>query len=699
MLQRTLALLRSVPASVTTIAMPTAKGAGTILAGIIGGVALVFTLVFLWAVYMAGLLWVSKHVLDYLNIAAVIAFAACILVLLPCALFRVTRKFSAYGFLISSVIFGLSTWVLAFLVTFQHWGVTGLIVGVMLAGVGIVPIGMLASAFHAVWPQVGDLALGLVFTFGARWTGAALAAGVDRDEAGVGSNSLSEPALISFAAMSYATEKWRALVRLDRIKKLQIILTASCVVFLGARAVYEALHPSRSDYDYLQLVANLNAHPLASILGALLPAVILSPLAYWMFGRILRRNAARFKVCEHCAETIKAEAKVCRYCGRDVAPARQVEVKVRQRTEDEQRQPGAHANRVEPVQAVSAADVISATYEAQSRKPWQLTKPALATSCVLGLVLFGSVGVWIARQAQAPKYEGQDFDTVARLHGFRQDIPRFDELPSIPIKPGPYEDADAAYNRGDYATAMRLIGPLAATGNAAAQNLLGNMYVNGEGIPQNYPQALKWYRLAADKGLAQAQYNLGLLYTNGSGVQQDDQAAVSWYRKAAGQGYADAQFNLGVSYAQGRGAPLNVAEAVKWYRLAADQGEVQAQYNLGVMYAQGRGLQKNYTLAHMWFNLAAKQGDQDAVKNQNLIAQLMTPAQISEAQKLAREWKSKSAGGLMYRSMSDDELKAAYSQAQPPMSDKEVGLLSDEKFGIRPPSWDSLPDVPQLRSR
>jgi hypothetical protein len=103
--------------------------------------------------------------------------------------------------------------------------------------------------------------------------------------------------------------------------------------------------------------------------------------------------------------------------------------------------------------------------------------------------------------------------------------------------------------------------------------------------------------------------------------------------------------------------PLNVAEAIKWYRLAADQGEVQAQYNLGVMYAQGRGVQKNYTLAHMWFNLAAKQGDQDAVKNQNLIAQLMTPAQISEAQKLAREWKSKSAGGGL--------------------SDADVGLLPD----------------------
>lgn len=165
------------------------KGAGIILAGIVGAAALIFLL----AVYIAGLLWISKNVLYYLNIAAIVAFAACVFVLLPLALFRSARRISAYGFFVSSVIFGVATWILGFLVTFEHWGATGLIAGFLLAGVGVVPLGMLASAFHAVWPQVGDLALGLVLTFGARAIAFSLTQRIDRDEARVSSNSTPAP--------------------------------------------------------------------------------------------------------------------------------------------------------------------------------------------------------------------------------------------------------------------------------------------------------------------------------------------------------------------------------------------------------------------------------------------------------------------------------------------------------------------------
>ena len=59
---------------------------------------------------------------------------------------------------------------------------------------------------------------------------------------------------------------------------------------------------------------------------------------------------------------------------------------------------------------------------------------------------------------------------------------------------GPLEDAEAAYDRGDYATALQLYTPLAAQGNAAAQNNLGWMYENGQGVPKDYDEAVKWYR-------------------------------------------------------------------------------------------------------------------------------------------------------------------------------------------------------------
>src|ERR1019366_44455 len=140
------------------------KGVGIVLAGIAGAVALVF----LAALYIAGLAWVSENVYEYLNIAAIIAFAVCVFILLPCALFRVTRKVSVYGLLISSVIFGASTWILGFLVTLQYWGSTGVFVGVIMGVVGIVPLGMLASLFNGDWYAIGILVFGLALTFGAR---------------------------------------------------------------------------------------------------------------------------------------------------------------------------------------------------------------------------------------------------------------------------------------------------------------------------------------------------------------------------------------------------------------------------------------------------------------------------------------------------------------------------------------------------
>jgi uncharacterized protein len=132
---------------------------------------------------------------------------------------------------------------------------------------------------------------------------------------------------------------------------------------------------------------------------------------------------------------------------------------------------------------------------------------------------------------------------------------------------GPFEDAAAAYRKGDYAAALGIIRPLAEEGNVAAQ------------------------------------FNLGVMFQLSHGVPQDNEAAVSWYRKAAEQGLA------------------------------------QAQYNLGVMYANGEGVAQDYAAAHMWFNLAAASRNKNAMKARDIVAAQLTPAQIDEAQKLAREWK------------------------------------------------------------
>ncbi len=68
------------------------------------------------------------------------------------------------------------------------------------------------------------------------------------------------------------------------------------------------------------------------------------------------------------------------------------------------------------------------------------------------------------------------------------------------------------------------------------------MYDNGQGVPQDYAEAVKWYRMAAEQGDAKAQSNLGFMYDNGQGVPQDYAEAAKWFRLAAEQGDADAQF-------------------------------------------------------------------------------------------------------------------------------------------------------------
>ncbi len=83
------------------------------------------------------------------------------------------------------------------------------------------------------------------------------------------------------------------------------------------------------------------------------------------------------------------------------------------------------------------------------------------------------------------------------------------------------------------------------------------------------------------------------------------------------------------------------AEAVKYYRLAAEQGNENAQNNLGGMYEKGQGVPQDYVEAHKWLNLAGAKGLEVAIANRERVARKMTPAQIAEAQRLAREWKPK----------------------------------------------------------
>jgi TPR repeat protein len=160
---------------------------------------------------------------------------------------------------------------------------------------------------------------------------------------------------------------------------------------------------------------------------------------------------------------------------------------------------------------------------------------------------------------------------------------------------------------------------------------------------ESQTDSLKELRTKADRGDASAQNNLGVMYEKGQGVSQNYTEAMRWYRKAADQGFAEGQYNLGVMYEKGRGVSQNYTEAGVWFRKAADQGDADAQFNLGVTYYNGYGVPQNYTQAHMWFTLAASKASGDKQKKYSQwreeAARKMTPQQIEEARRLAREWK------------------------------------------------------------
>ena len=128
-------------------------------------------------------------------------------------------------------------------------------------------------------------------------------------------------------------------------------------------------------------------------------------------------------------------------------------------------------------------------------------------------------------------------------------------------------------------------------------------------------------------------------------IRKDFATAVKIIRPPAVQGEAWAQHSLAYLYVRGQGVVQDYAEAVKWFRLAAQRGNVHAQNMLGRMYDNGQGVVQDYVKAHSWYNLAASKGQPSAFSNLDIVAKRMTPQQIAEAQKLARDCQARNFKG------------------------------------------------------
>lgn len=157
-----------------------------------------------------------------------------------------------------------------------------------------------------------------------------------------------------------------------------------------------------------------------------------------------------------------------------------------------------------------------------------------------------------------------------------------------------------AAQEGDFATAVQQLRPLAEQGHPLAQRYLGAMYANGDGVPHDFAEAARLYRLSAEQGVA-----------------QDLVEAIRFYTLAADQGARQAQYNLGLAYIQGQGTPKDAKAALMWFRKSAIQDFAPAQHSLGVMFATGDGVPKDLIMAQKWFILAGKTGYPPAVSERD----------------------------------------------------------------------------------
>ena len=185
----------------------------------------------------------------------------------------------------------------------------------------------------------------------------------------------------------------------------------------------------------------------------------------------------------------------------------------------------------------------------------------------------------------------------------------------------------------DYKNAAEYFQKAAEEGHVDAQFNLGILYAKGLGVPKNKEDALRWLGKAASQGHAGAKKELGLLkggmekieneiqhvedpeeqddlgraYLHGEGVEQNYEEAAKWFRKAAEQGHRAAQFNLGMRYYGGQGVEKNLTEAFKWISMAMEQGveASQPQSILGQAYFFGEGTPQNFPEAVKWLTKAS----------------------------------------------------------------------------------------------
>lgn len=170
----------------------------------------------------------------------------------------------------------------------------------------------------------------------------------------------------------------------------------------------------------------------------------------------------------------------------------------------------------------------------------------------------------------------------------------------------------AQKRRSNYEQAILLHREDFAKGDASAGYSLGRIYYYAPAPYANLRQAVKLFASTAGKVGASA-LMMGVASEEGKGTPQDFAEAVSWYKKAVAAGQNEAYAYLGSAYLDGRGVPADEAEAIKLLQTGAEKGDARSQRRLAVLYTQGKGVPYDYEKALHWAVEAARHGDVQAM--------------------------------------------------------------------------------------
>jgi TPR repeat protein len=177
-------------------------------------------------------------------------------------------------------------------------------------------------------------------------------------------------------------------------------------------------------------------------------------------------------------------------------------------------------------------------------------------------------------------------------------------MPPSPDTSSTVSTGVAAYDRGDYFTALRTLQPSAQAGDGLAQ------------------------------------YHLGVMYLNGYGVPKKPELALEWLSKAASAGVRDAQSYMGAFNRRGDLVPRNYEEAMRWYLRAAKQDYENSQYNIALMYYRGEGVKPDLRTAYMWAVIASMGGEPEPNRLRMKLEQSLSASDIAEGQREAALWRS-----------------------------------------------------------